>query len=55
MECANCKAEITKNPHTRWEHGHNGVPLVEGRVCDECNVLVILKRLADAKASWGKT
>jgi len=25
--------------------GHNGLPLFDGRVCDDCNTLVINRRL----------
>lgn len=27
-------------------YGHNGVPLVSGQVCDDCNDLVVKLRLA---------
>jgi len=38
--CANygeCRNSIT--------HGHNGIPLFNGRVCDDCNELVVRERL----------
>ena len=30
-------------------YGHNGAPLVIGRVCDRCNLSVILERLRRAE------
>tara|TARA_R100001463_G_scaffold128558_1_gene187064 strand:+ start:45 stop:224 length:180 start_codon:yes stop_codon:yes gene_type:complete len=39
QECCNyyCKNTI--------DYGHNGQPLFDGRVCDDCNLLVIQKRI----------
>ena len=28
-----------------WDSGHNGQPLVDGRVCDSCNELVVAYRI----------
>jgi hypothetical protein len=28
-----------------FEHGHNGLPLYDGRVCDACNKNVIKERI----------
>ena len=36
-----------------WDEGHNGQPLVDGRVCDSCNELVIayrIKKMMEARA-----
>jgi len=33
----NCRNSIT--------YGHNGLPLYDGRVCDDCNQNVIRKRM----------
>lgn len=38
MKCELCKNEITG-------YGHNGEPLTEGKVCDNCNHKVIIARL----------
>lgn len=37
-QCAHCNQPVTG-------HGHNGVPLVDGTVCDTCNALVIQERV----------
>jgi hypothetical protein len=48
MKCENpdCDRDIvlSNNPH-RLKHGHNGTPLVDGRVCSVCNELVMLLRM----------
>lgn len=41
-KCKLCKKEIIG-------YGNNGSPLVEGRVCDDCNKKVLLARLVEAK------
>lgn len=36
-----------------WDGGHNGQPLVDGRVCDSCNELVVahrIKKMMEARA-----
>ena len=45
MKCALCNAEITE------KNSHNGHPLVEGRVCQDCNWKVIRERLRKANES----
>lgn len=37
----NCKNGIT--------YGHNGLPLYDGRVCDDCNQDVVMRRIYLAK------
>jgi len=48
MKCANpdCARDIvlSNNPR-RLKHGHNGTPLVDGRVCSFCNELVRVLRI----------
>lgn len=41
-KCAYCGKKIEG-------YGHNGQPLVNGRVCDDCNKNVILTRLEQIK------
>jgi len=38
MKCDNCDRMIRGR-------GHNGMPLVEGKVCDECNKEVLIERM----------
>lgn len=38
MLCANCNQKIKG-------YGHNGNPLVDGTVCDDCNIEVLKKRM----------
>ena len=40
--CMKCEIEFEG-------YGHNGLPLVNGRVCDNCNLSVILERLRIAE------
>ena len=35
--CARCEIEY-------FGYGHNGLPLVNGRVCGRCNVVVVMDR-----------
>jgi len=50
MICAYCNwNEIKADPVNRWDQGHNGQPLVAGRVCNECSTLVLLERLKRSK------
>ena len=35
--CARCEIEY-------FGYGHNGIPLIDGRVCSRCNVKVMMKR-----------
>lgn len=42
--CANCEKPV--EIHGSWTSGHNGQPLVDGRVCDGCNQQVIAARIA---------
>ena len=49
MECANCNQEIKADPVTGWDQGNNGQPLVDGQVCHQCNILVIMERIRIAK------
>lgn len=50
MKCALCNEmiEIKKTPEGKvyWSSGHNGMPLVDGRVCDACNKKVVEERLS---------
>jgi hypothetical protein len=48
MKCDNCHTEIKPDPISGWDSGHNGQPLVDGRVCDDCNVKVIVRRLQNS-------
>ena len=59
--CALCFGKIEKKYMTNlegervmyWDEGHNGQPLVDGRVCDSCNELVIAyskKKMMEARA-----
>lgn len=45
MKCALCNAEINE------KNSNNGYPLVEGRVCDDCNWKVIKERLSKSRKS----
>tara|TARA_R100001244_G_scaffold61101_1_gene51346 strand:+ start:177 stop:428 length:252 start_codon:yes stop_codon:yes gene_type:complete len=45
MKCANCSREIIPEPISGWDQGHNGVPLIDGRVCTACNEFVIVLRI----------
>jgi len=31
--------------HNTFEYGNNGLPLVSGQVCDDCNILVVQARI----------
>ena len=58
ISCAYCKMEIEIDPITGWTEGNNGQPLVAGRVCSICNLLVIRKRILNyqkGKEFNGKT
>ncbi len=33
------------NCHNEFEFGNNGIPLISGQVCDDCNDLVVFARL----------
>ena len=48
--CAHCKNAIDWHMNADgtpyWTTGHNGQPLVDGRVCDTCNDLVIAERIS---------
>ena len=52
LACARCQGDIEHktddNGIVYWTTGHNGLPLVDGRVCDECNNVVIAMRLIQA-------
>ena len=45
MKCALCGFEIPTNIFSGWKEGNNGQPLVDGRVCDECDEKVIAERI----------
>lgn len=51
--CAMCACEIEKmvDPFTGavWDEGHNGRPIVDGRVCNTCNGIVIMQRIMDMR------
>ena len=36
-----------------FEYGNNGLPLIQGEVCDECNSLVVMTRLQLMRSSNG--
>tara|TARA_B100000085_G_scaffold149978_1_gene136329 strand:+ start:169 stop:345 length:177 start_codon:yes stop_codon:yes gene_type:complete len=42
-------------PHcdNEFEFGNNGLPLIQGEVCDECNSLVVMARLQLMERSNG--
>lgn len=44
--CAMCEKPVEH--HGSWTEGHNGQPLVDGRVCDGCNQQVIAARFFNA-------
>lgn len=44
--CALCCSPIN-DPYG----GNNGLPLVSGKVCDTCNVMVVMHRLMQAQAT----
>ena len=44
-KCANCRC-------TYIGHGHNGAPLVEGFICDTCQVEVLEMRLKELKEGY---
>lgn len=51
MKCAICELDIEKkytpDGEMYWDKGESGWPVVEGRVCTECNhAFVIPKRIA---------
>ena len=48
LKCAMCHQDIQPNA-IGWREGHNGEPLVDGRVCDACNVSVVEHRLGVLK------
>lgn len=45
MKCAYCHQDIQPEIISGWNEGHNGSPLVEGRVCSTCNVIVVMERM----------
>ena len=45
MKCAYCHQDIQPEPMSGWDQGNNGLPLVDGRVCNSCNDLVVMERL----------
>ena len=44
IKCAMCHQDIQPNA-IGWREGHNGEPLVDGRVCDNCHPYVLEQRL----------
>ena len=48
MKCELCKKEIDQR------NSHNGQPLVNGRVCSDCNYKVIMARLKEAEKAKEK-
>ena len=46
MECIMCKGKI-KVQINGWSQGHNAEPIASGRCCDECNSIVIMRRIND--------
>ena len=45
MKCAYCHQDIQPELRSGWDQGNNGEPLVNGRVCNSCNELVLQERL----------
>ena len=45
MKCAYCHQDIQPELRSGWDQGNNGEPLVDGRVCNSCNELVLQERL----------
>ena len=41
----------TDNGVVYWENGNDGFPLVDGRVCDACNVEVLKARISQLNRS----
>ena len=39
------------NCDNEFEFGNNGIPLVSGQVCDDCNSLVVMSRLQLMRSS----
>jgi len=44
ISCVLCGEKIRPNK-AGWDKGHNAEPLADGRCCDQCNQLVVLKRM----------
>ena len=42
----------TPSCHNTFEYGHNGLPLVQGQVCDDCNDLVVMARINLMNGVW---
>ena len=47
LKCAMCHQDIQPNA-IGWRKGHNGEPLVNGRVCDNCHPYVLEQRLKES-------
>ena len=45
MDCCLCDAEISVEPLSGWDKGHNAEPLAKGRCCSSCNDYVVAKRI----------
>ncbi len=52
LECCLCGDEITVDPVSGWDKGHNAQPLYEGRCCNNCNDIVVLARICALKKGW---
>jgi len=45
MDCCLCDSQITVEPLSGWDKGHNAEPLGAGRCCDNCNNNVVMERI----------
>ena len=54
MRCSICGNEIQPvlmGGNSVWTEGHNAQPINDGRCCDSCNDIVILRRMNDHVAA----
>jgi len=45
VDCCLCDSQITVEPLSGWDKGHNAEPLAAGRCCDNCNNNVVMERI----------
>ena len=45
MDCSICENPIIPEPISGWYQGNNAWPINDGRCCDNCNNIVIARRL----------
>jgi hypothetical protein len=41
--------------HNTFVYGNNGLPLIQGEVCDDCNDLVVMARINLMNGVWSET